>query len=122
MTKYIYLALGGALGTFTRYFLSGFIHKFLGHNFPHGTLAVNLVGCFVIGILAEMGVEKLSSELRLFLMIGFCGALTTFSTFILETAKLFDQTSSLHALFNILISLALGIAVFRIGMLAVRWV
>ena len=90
MAKWLGLAAGGILGTFARYFLSGAVYRVWGASFPFGTLVVNLVGCFAIGFLAVLAEEKflLGPAARVFLMIGFCGAFTTFSTFILETANL----------------------------------
>src|SRR3972149_12147921 len=75
----------------------------------HGTFTVNVLGCFLIGILVVLAEEKflLNPQLRLMLMVGFCGAFTTFSTFILETANLTKQGEILNAFLNILLSVAL---------------
>lgn len=122
MAKWIGLAAGGILGTFARYFLSGAIHRVFGATFPLGTLAVNLVGCFAIGFLAVLAEEKflLGPTARVFLMIGFCGAFTTFSTFILETSNLTRDGESLYALMNIALSVVLGFLVFRLGVMLAR--
>jgi len=113
----VYLVVGGALGTVSRYWLAGAIHESAGHSFPYGTLAVNALGCFVIGVLASMGQGKFHTvpEIRLFFMVGFCGAFTTFSSLILETDHLFKSGQMLHAYGNILISLAAGFAAFALG-------
>jgi len=122
MAKWIGLAAGGILGTFARYFLSGAIHRIFGATFPLGTLAVNLVGCFAIGFLAVLAEEKflLGPTARVFLMIGFCGAFTTFSSFILETSNLTKDGESLYAFLNIALSVLLGFFVFRLGVMLAR--
>ena len=122
MGKWIGLTAGGILGTFARYFLSGFVYRVLGTTFPFGTLAVNLIGCFLIGFLAVLAEEKflLGPAARVFLMIGFCGAFTTFSTFMLETANLTKDGENLYAFLNIALSVILGFLVFRLGVMLAR--
>lgn len=124
MPKWIGLAAGGILGTLARYLLSGTVHRIFGVTFPFGTLVVNLVGCFAIGFLAVLAEEKflLGPTARVFLMIGFCGAFTTFSSFILETANLAKDGENLYAFMNIALSLILGFAVFRLGIMLARWI
>ena len=113
----VYLVTGGALGTLSRYWLSGALQGSAGSSFPYGTLAVNVLGCLVIGFLAAFGAGKLQSTpgAHLFFMVGFCGAFTTFSTLILETDHLFKSGQMLHAYGNILVSLAAGFAAFALG-------
>ena len=122
MSKWLGLAAGGILGTFARYFLSGAVYRVWGSSFPFGTLVVNLVGCFAIGFLAVLAEEKflLGPGARIFLMIGFCGAFTTFSTFILETANLTKDGEVFYALMNILVSVIVGFFVFRLGVMLAR--
>ncbi len=122
MARWFGLAAGGILGTFARYFLSGAAHRIFGITFPFGTLAVNLAGCFAIGFLAVLAEEKflLGPAARVFLMIGFCGAFTTFSTLILETSNLAKDGESLYALMNIALSVILGFLVFRLGVMLAR--
>ena len=124
MAKWIGLAAGGILGTFARYFLSGTIHRILGITFPFGTLVVNLVGCFAIGFLAVLAEEKflLGPTARVFLMIGFCGAFTTFSSFVLETSNLAKDGESLYAFLNIALSVILSFLVFRLGVMLARMI
>jgi CrcB protein len=124
MAKWIGLAVGGVLGTFARYFLSGTVHRIFGVTFPFGTLAVNLIGCFAIGFLAVLAEEKflLGPTARVFLMIGFCGAFTTFSSFILETSNLAKDGENLYAFMNIALSVILGFLVFRLGVMLARWI
>ena len=120
MSKLIQLLVGGAIGTVARYALSVFTYRALGADFPYGTLVVNLTGCFIIGFLAAITEEKFlfGTNIRIFLMIGFCGAFTTFSTFILETANLMKDGETFRALLNVLISVIVGFVVFRRGVLA----
>ncbi|MBN1687647.1 MAG: fluoride efflux transporter CrcB [Candidatus Omnitrophica bacterium] len=117
--KWLCLAFGGALGTISRYALSGVVYRVLGTQFPLGTLTVNLLGCFLIGFLAVVSEEKffLNPHTRVLLMVGFCGAFTTFSTFIFETAHLMRDGETLRAFVNVMASVILGFLVFRTGIL-----
>lgn len=117
MQKFFSLVFGGVAGTLARYVLSGAAYRMFGTNFPYGTLVVNGIGCFVIGFLASVSREKflLGPEARLLLMVGFCGAFTTFSTLILETDNLLRGGEVFKALGNIFVSVAAGFIVFRAG-------
>ena len=117
MTKLIYLMIGGISGTFARYFLSGVTYKVTGQDFPYGTLAVNVLGCFVMGLLSSLASKKflIGEDLKLLLMIGFCGAFTTFSTFMLETCNLMKDGENLRAFFNVAASVVFGFLAFRLG-------
>ena len=117
MAKWFNLILGGVAGTLARYFLAGAVYQILGTGFPYGTLAVNLIGCFLIGFLAALAEEKflLGPNARLLLMVGFCGAFTTFSTFIFETSNLMRDGETLRAFVNVLASVIIGFLVFRLG-------
>jgi len=119
MIKLINLLIGGALGTLARYTLSGAIYKILGAGFPHGTLIVNILGCFFLGFLATISEDKflLSANLRLFLMIGFCGAFTTFSTFMFESSSLIRDGQTLKAFLNVFLTIVLGFILLKIGIL-----
>jgi CrcB protein len=115
--KWINLILGGIVGTISRYLLAGFVYQMFGTDFPYGTLAVNLIGCFLIGFLATLAEEKflLDPNARLLLMIGFCGAFTTFSTFMLETSNLLKEGETLREFLNISASVLVGFLLFRLG-------
>jgi CrcB protein len=117
--KWFSLIFGGVAGTLARYFLSGVVYQFWGTNFPYGTFVVNLLGCFLIGLLAVVAEEKflLGPNGRLLLMVGFCGAFTTFSTFMLETANLMKDGQTLQAFWNVMLSVMIGFLVFRLGVL-----
>jgi fluoride exporter len=119
MNKWIYLVIGGASGTVARFLVSGMMHKLLGHHFPHGTLAVNLIGCFVVGllyVLSEKG-AMLTPDASILLVVGFCGAFTTFSAWMLDTAKLVDAGHHIRAFVNIFGSVLLGFIVFQLGVM-----
>lgn len=124
MVKILALALGSLTGGFTRYYLAGAVYRIFGTAFPSGTLAVNLTGCFLIGFLASLAEKKflMGPETRLLLMAGFCGAFTTFSTFMLETSNLLREGENLHALLNILISVIFGFFLFKIGVFLAEFI
>ena len=124
MNRWVSLSAGSLVGGFSRYFLAGFIHQFFGSGFPYGTMIVNLAGCFLIGLFNCLAEEKflLSPSLRLLLMTGFCGAFTTFSTFILETFQLMKGGEFLKASANVSMSVVIGFFVFYIGTLLGRWI
>ena len=115
--KLIGLALGGALGTLSRYWLSGVIHESAGPGFPYGTLAVNALGCFLAGFLATVGqaTGQMPPEARLLFSVGFCGAFTTFSTLILETGLLYKGGQLWHAVLNIALSVLAGALALVLG-------
>lgn len=117
MAKWLNLILGGIMGTIARYLLSGFVYQISGANFPYGTLVVNLIGCLLIGFLVVLSEERfvLTPNARILLMVGFCGAFTTFSTFMLETANLVRDGENLRALTNISASVLLGYLCFKFG-------
>ena len=91
--QWLAVALGGALGSMARYALSTWVFQVSSHKFPYATLTVNVLGCFVMGILFVVIVERaaLPQEMRSLLMIGFIGAFTTFSTFSLDALGLWQN-------------------------------
>ena len=119
MIKWFSLGVGSLAGGFARYLLAGVVYQIFGTAFPYGTLVVNLIGCFLIGFLATIAEEKflLGPNARILLMIGFCGAFTTFSTFMLETGNLIRDGETLRAFLNVLMSVVTGFFVFRLGVL-----
>lgn len=119
MEKWLYLAGGGILGTVARYVLAGVIYQKMGAEFPYGTIGVNLIGCFLIGFFDTIFESKFlfGPAMRIFLMTGFCGAFTTFSTFLLETSNLIKDGENLRAFLNVSVSIVLGFIVFRLGVL-----
>jgi CrcB protein len=108
---------GGSLGAASRYGVGLLAVKLWGPNFPWGTLTVNLVGCFLIGLLFALAdrVRVLTPEMRLFLITGYLGALTTFSSFALETVNAGRVGLMLQPLANILINNLGGLALTFLG-------
>ena len=106
MKYLLFIALGGAGGAVGRYLLSEWVHSLWKGHLPLGTLMVNVVGSFAIGVAYVLLVEKdiLHPGWRSVLMIGFLGAFTTFSTFSLETITLIEQGQLWHALAYIIFS------------------
>jgi len=119
MVKLLNLIIGGTAGTVARYLLAGFIYRFTGTGFPYGTLIVNISGCFILGMLVALAEKKfvLGPDARILLMVGFCGAFTTFSTLIFESDNLFRNGQAIRAFANIFISVILGFILFRAGVL-----
>ena len=109
------IGLGGFAGAISRYLVDGFVADRTGGTFPWGTLVVNLSGSFVLGLLFAMTAERaiLPADVRAPVMIGFIGAYTTFSTFMLESWVLIERGSYLPAAANLGGSVLLGlVAVF----------
>jgi CrcB protein len=113
----VLLFVGGGLGTLLRYGLGGFVQERTGAAFPWGTLAVNLSGCFAIGVLAALADERgaLSAQARLFLFVGVLGGFTTFSSFGLETWRLVQASDLAAALANAVGSLLGGLVGVALG-------
>ncbi|MBI4007171.1 MAG: fluoride efflux transporter CrcB [Planctomycetes bacterium] len=103
MLETLWIGLGGILGSIARFWLSWFVHQFLGTDFPYGTLLVNITGCFYAGFIGTMAEERylFSSHTRMFLLIGVLGSFTTFSSFGYETLELFKEGSFLRASLNV---------------------
>jgi CrcB protein len=122
MNVVVAIAIGGALGAVSRYFLSARVTHLLGLGFPYGTLVVNLLGCFLLGLLVELFALKLSvpRPLQAMLTTGFMGAFTTFSTFSMETVLLVERQNILLAALYVAVSVVLGIAAFALAMALVR--
>ena len=106
LSKIIAVGLGGFLGAVGRYWISGLAQK-LSDRFPLGTLSVNLLGSFILGLLATLFLEKMivNQELRLFFLVGLLGAFTTYSTFSFETLNLMRGGEWMFAGLNILANL-----------------
>jgi CrcB protein len=118
MRNVLLVLLGGSLGALSRYWVTLLAQQLFGTRFPWGTLAVNLGGCFLVGLgfaLADRGV-LITPTVRLFFVTGYLGALTTFSTFAVETVNAMRGGSPLTALANFLSNNVAGVALVLVGM------
>ena len=103
MSRFLWICLGGALGTGARYLLSGWLLRVAGPAFPVGTLAVNVIGSFLLGFLMQVATttELLGPTLRLTLTTGVMGGFTTYSTFNYETLRSFEEGAAAMGILNI---------------------
>lgn len=118
----ILVGVGGFLGSVFRYLVTILLARQFTTSFPLGTLTVNIVGCFLIGVLFALS-EKgnlLTPEWRIFLTTGFCGGFTTFSTFSYESIKLLQDGEILYLSLNVIVSVVIGFASTYLGMLFIR--
>lgn len=121
MLRLMAIAAGGAVGAVLRFVLSNGIHTLLNTKFPYGTLFVNVLGCLIMGFLSVVMLERfVSVEWRAALLTGLLGALTTFSTFSLETLNLLNQGEATKALLNIFLSLSLCLLATGLGLSLAR--
>jgi CrcB protein len=108
IATYLWIAVGGALGSMARFWLGALVAELLGPQFPWGTIFINIAGSFVIGFFATFtgpgGRMIASFNARAFVMVGICGGFTTFSAFSLQTLDLARENHWLQAGGNILIS------------------
>jgi CrcB protein len=116
------IAFGGAIGTVLRYATSVLAARWLGTDFPYGTLIVNLAGAFVIGLVQELGAESLllPDNVRLFLTTGMLGGLTTYSTFSYETVRLAELGAWHHAGLNLIVTTVACLLLCLLGIAAGR--
>ncbi len=118
MNQIIAIAAGGSVGALARFWIANLIYDWLGRGFPQGTLLVNVSGCFLMGLLTELMLQRfaMTAEFRAAVLVGFLGAYTTFSTFAIETLYLFEQGELPKALLNIFLSIALCLAAVWFGL------
>jgi len=114
------VAIGGSIGALMRFLGSFYINKLLGADFPYGTLGVNIIGSFLIGFLALYFEQTISPNTKALLITGMLGALTTFSTFSLESVLMLQQGLYTKALLNILLNVTLAIFATIAGMFLFR--
>lgn len=122
MKAILYVAVGSAIGGVCRYLLHHFVHTKVNSNFPLGTLIVNLIGCFLIGIILGIADKTniISPMLRLFLAVGICGGFTTYSSFMYENYTLMQTSQFLNVLLYLFISLFVGYAATWFGVACVK--
>ena len=122
MTQLLAIAAGGSIGAVLRYLASSGVHLWLGRGFPYGTLLVNVLGSFIMGLLYELFLQRISvsDEIRALLLVGVLGAFTTFSTFSMETISLIEQGDLSKAVLNVLLSVILCLSAAWFGLFVVR--
>lgn len=122
MTQTLSIAAGGAIGALFRFWVSTGVYAILGRGFPYGTLAVNVLGSFLMGFLFVLLNERMvaSPEIRAALLIGLLGAFTTFSTFSIETLNLLEQAAYTKAIANVLGSVLLCVIAAWAGLVIGR--
>jgi CrcB protein len=122
MNQLVVIAVGGSLGALLRFWVANGVAAWLGKDFPYGTLLINITGSLAIGFLYVLFVERfdVNALWRPFLIIGFLGAYTTFSSFSLETLLLIEAGEPLRAFLNVLLSVSLCLAATTVGLLLGR--
>lgn len=119
ISLYLWVALGGAIGSVCRFGLGLAVLRLTGPGYPFGTLLINVLGSFVIGYFGEIsrarGGLQVSEEIRFFVMVGFCGGFTTFSSFSLQTLDLFRVGHSGLAASYVAASVVLCLAAVYLG-------
>lgn len=118
MVKILLLLAGGGIGTVARYVVSDYTHKYYLGSFPMGTLAVNMLGSFVIGLLWGMlDMQNVSHGVKAFLFIGILGGFTTFSSYAIESFNMLKDGDTKLALLNILANNVLSIGLAVVGLM-----
>ncbi len=123
MIAYFWVAIGGALGSVSRFWLNGIVSSRFGETFPWGTMLINITGSFAIGVIAALANPegRMDSSSRAFatqfVMIGICGGYTTFSSFSLQTLNLLRDREWLYAGGNVVLSVVLCMAAVWLGWL-----
>jgi CrcB protein len=122
MWRTILVIVGGSIGAVSRYWLAGLVQRLNGTEFPLGTLSVNLLGSFAVGVVMALSLERglIGAELRLLLAVGFCGGFTTMSTFGYETLVLLHDGDTARALGNVGLTVVGSVAAVWMGMVTAR--
>ena len=124
MERFLFICLGGAIGTGLRYLTASLAVRWLGVDFPYGTLIVNVVGSFLIGLIQQVGATSLliPETTRLFLTVGIMGGLTTYSSFSYETLRLAQIGAWGQAWINVLVTTAVCLGVCFLGIVVGRMI
>ncbi len=122
MSSLLYVALGGAIGAIARHLLGGAIMRAAGPGFPYGTMAANVLGSFLMGVLVAWLAARASgdSALRLFLGVGLLGGFTTFSAFSLEAIMLLEKKAYAPFMAYVSGSVLLSLLVLMLGLMTAR--
>ena len=116
MTYYLVIALGGAIGSVLRAWLAVAVARITGPQFPWGTILINILGSFVIGLVGSLTAHSTRYvELRAFIMVGVCGGFTTFSSFSLQTLQLIQNGRPIQAAGNVVLSVAACLIAVSLG-------
>ena len=118
MTNILLIGIGGFIGSILRYLTSGYVQQMSKTiDFPYGTLAVNLIGCFIIGFLSQLAEDRgvFTNQSRLFVFTGFLGGFTTFSSFGNETLNLARDSQMVNAIANVGANVILGLLAVWLG-------
>ena len=122
MITYLWIIVGGAIGTAARYAASSYMANTFGQTFPWGTMLVNVTGSFIIGFVATLtgpdGRVLVPGDVRQFVLVGFCGGYTTFSSFSLQTMNLAQDGEFARAGLNIVLSVVLCLVFVWLGHIA----
>lgn len=123
MVRFFLISLGAMLGANARYWVGVWAGSRLGADFPYGTLLVNIMGCFLIGLFYGLGETRItiSGDLRLFFVVGFLGSYTTFSSFGYESVNLLRGGNLWLAGLNLLVTLVVGLTAVLVGLQIARW-
>lgn len=119
---FLFVGVGGAIGSMARYGIGALMSKYYPQPYPHATFLINIVGCFVIGLLFGWGDKHniIPGNWWLILATGFCGGFTTFSAFALENVNLMRSGQSTAAFFYTALSVIAGLALCRLGMTLIK--
>jgi CrcB protein len=122
MTKYLMVAIGGALGSVLRFWVGDYVSNRMGTRFPYGTFIINVTASFLIGLILTLLAERShwSANWRYFIPIGFIGGYSTFSTFEYETFRSFQDGEVLMAGLNIVLSVIVGFVSVWLGVITGR--
>jgi CrcB protein len=120
--KILYIGLFGGLGCIARYLLTLWTQQLAGRDFPYGTMLVNVLGSFLLGVLLTLGVRQfpVSPDVRLGLAVGFLGGFTTFSTFSYQTLMLLEEGSHWPAVASVLFNVTLSLTGAFAGVFVAR--
>ncbi len=122
--QYLLVGIGGSLGAISRFLVELGVNQLLSNSvFPYGTLAVNFLGCLIIGVMFGLisGTQFITPRIRLIVITGFLGALTTFSSFGHDTFALIEKGYLFIALVNVVIQVILGLVAVWFGLVGVKY-